>query len=1246
MPTITGTEIDQWAEQVDASSALPDLIRRLILATAKPRSVDFPADGGTRLSGWDGIVITNDATGAFCPEGRSFWELSTSATVAAKLNKDFSSRPPDAAASYVGVTARRFPSKREWRPSGAEKWAAVRALDADDIATWLSQAPVVATWFSAIHLGRPENDLCTIDQYLEGWRSLTTTGLPTSLLLLGSERAQGVQRVLEWTRSPPSRLTIAAHTMEEAVRFAAAALQSAPAEDGHLSRTLAVQSPSALRWAERQQGPLILLATFDTTAEAISSRHHLLIPLAQQGSRRADISVDRIPHRLLEKALGEAGVPDAERLAQESRGSLPSLLRLLGAPTTPEWSSSPSRPLLALLLAGQWTLKQKADADAVATFAHASVAEIEALCVRMSTCPDPPIQLQREEHRPVSWRWSAPRDAWTVLAPQLTDGILADFHALAVQVMGDENTSYSMESGRRFMAPIAGKGLRFSSPLRRGVAESLARLSLSDNELRLTSSAAAGSTIATSVVRTVLRADWIAWASVGRVLPTLAEAAPHAFLVALRESLDEREVGAAHLFAEEGPFSSPHTALLFALEGLAWSGERLQQVCKLLARLAAVDPGGNLSNRPASSLVRILHPLMPATNATAEQRASAVRLLCKYHADVAWPLMIDLLDVFGFGGMVMPAHKPEFLVEAPCQDRAVSGEEISAFAEVLLAQVLEQVADDVTRWSQLVALRVSDDLRERILGELSRRVDAGSFSESTSQLWSAVRTALHWAYMATDEGKSAEADLLRHLYAALTPADVVGRVAWLFEPSPQVPEAVGDDWEAQQERIRKLQRAALVELWTSAEEGSDIARLAASCSEPIWLGVVAAQMPFGEELERRVFDEPSIGWARLRPGFFAVCSTKRGMVWTREYLQELVTGGRIDDAVQAASLLSRRSETWDAVADIGEPLRIAYWKRDGVVYPEDAADAERSVAELLAVGERGRAFDVAGHFSKNLSTNLVLRVLSEFLEDEARVRSSSSSYLAQQLFERLEAAKDIPDEVVMRLELGFFAWLTGPGSRRPKLRLFAGLRNSPEFFVMLLNLLYRPQQESLTDAPSATESTEQRQAAAQNARQVIYAWKDYPGYGLKPLELETSLRAWCRTVFELAKEADRLEQAEREVVRLLARVPAAPDGHWPCETARDLLEGDRAHLRSALAVAKRNQRGMVGKAIFEGGSQEAELARGFKDSAAALRIEGKYPETSALLDDLAETYALEARQSTIDADAERLDAGYDRGQAV
>jgi hypothetical protein len=75
---IGALDIESWAQRRDAQAMLPELVRRLVLATTPHATrVSFRSDEGVQLGGWDGVVVSTEAT-PFVPDGVSAWELTVS----------------------------------------------------------------------------------------------------------------------------------------------------------------------------------------------------------------------------------------------------------------------------------------------------------------------------------------------------------------------------------------------------------------------------------------------------------------------------------------------------------------------------------------------------------------------------------------------------------------------------------------------------------------------------------------------------------------------------------------------------------------------------------------------------------------------------------------------------------------------------------------------------------------------------------------------------------------------------------------------------------------------------------------------------------------------------------------------------------------------------------------------------------------------------------------------------------------
>ena len=166
MIQLDSSDFTHWADGPNAHHQLPQLLRRLVMATLPmPSLIDIPGGSSVVLSGWDGLLEV-EAGNAWAPGGVSAWELSCEKNPQRKATHDYDKRTADpkhvdvSCTSFVFVTPRTWGGKREWAKERKEKgpWADVRVLDADDLLAWLEQSPLVARWFARLIGILPDRD--------------------------------------------------------------------------------------------------------------------------------------------------------------------------------------------------------------------------------------------------------------------------------------------------------------------------------------------------------------------------------------------------------------------------------------------------------------------------------------------------------------------------------------------------------------------------------------------------------------------------------------------------------------------------------------------------------------------------------------------------------------------------------------------------------------------------------------------------------------------------------------------------------------------------------------------------------------------------------------------------------------------------------------------------------------------------------------------------------------------------------
>ena len=234
-------------------------------------------------------------------------------------------------------------------------------------------------------------------------------------------------------------------------------------------------------------------------------------------------------------------------------------------------------------------------------------------------------------------------------------------------------------------------------------------------------------------------ATWKRWYSLSGLLPVLAEASPEVFLRCIEADLVRREPHVVVLFADEGHFGgSRHTGLLWALENLAWFPCYLGRVAKLLAKLAAVDPGGRTANRPQSSLREIFLTWKPQTAASLDERLEVLDSLCRLQDEIGWKLIVDLLPKSHDHGI--PTHQPRWreIPEIP----TITTAEYHAAQNAIVERAVNLAGNRAEQLVELISHMADFPAsgREDVLRALDRFASSPSFTnEKTARVGAVPR---------------------------------------------------------------------------------------------------------------------------------------------------------------------------------------------------------------------------------------------------------------------------------------------------------------------------------------------------------------------------------------------------------------------------------------------------------------------------------------------------------------------------
>ena len=738
MITFDSSEIVNWADKPDSNYELPELVRRLILATIPQTSrISMPSGSSVRMRGWDGLLEVPEGN-RWVPQGKSAWEFTCDKDSKQKADKDYEKRTESTLGiertqtTFVLVTTRRWLGKSDWESTrkGESRWSDVRFLHADDLVEWLDQAPAVARWFSNLIGKLPDQGVVPLGEWWEHWNSATHPQITPDLVLAG--RRGQVDDLQEWAEGKADSWYVRAYNRDEAIAYLAAAANDAVSTWGPtlLSRALVVQTEDAWRSLEHHSYPLVLVRGFIgpvSSQIAIRNGHHVLVPLdTSQEPQGSGQTLNRVPRDETVESLVAMGINEtnAKSLARKSARRLPILYRSLidqaGYPG-PDWAAMPSDSLTALVLLGQWEEDHEGDKSIVERLVGKSFEEVEHDVTALAVIPDPPMVKVGPK-----WRFVSHEEAWHLLAPRLTTSLVDRFKNLAIEIMGQASPAFELPIEERYLAAARGKVLPHSSTLRQGIARTLALMGVYYERVRFSDSA---EHVPSQVVASSLpeESGWPIWATLYGELTTLAEAAPDALLDAMERDLSANPSPLSDLLLQEGtpPFEGiPHAGLLWALELLAWSVDHFSRVAMILAQLAELDSGGKATNRPADSLRSLFLPWTRFSETSDLMRLETLQSLLRRYPEVGWKLLVSVYP--SAYDMVMDRQLPNWRPWG--QDASLSPgiEECREFTQAMEKHMLELAQSDPQRWSDLIDIiqDLSPQARREVLDSLLERAES------------------------------------------------------------------------------------------------------------------------------------------------------------------------------------------------------------------------------------------------------------------------------------------------------------------------------------------------------------------------------------------------------------------------------------------------------------------------------------------------------------------------------------------
>ena len=1260
---IRAADIDGWSHRIDARHKLAALLRGLVHTTGHELTrVDFPAFDNAERRGWDGVVETSAPT-PWIPEGHSGWEFGCDRNATRKANKDYTARLTSVPmrerreTTFVFVTPRNCPQKNRWAKDKAilGEWKDVRAYDASDLEQWLEQSAQMQVWL-AEQIGIPVSGYRSLDRCWADWADTCDPVL--SPTLFDPSVQEFSDRFKKWLTEPPARpFVVAADSRDEALAFLFCLFGSVKSDtDEPGTGALVFDIPEAMQRFRACNAALGMAVVHDARVEREIGNlyrrcHCVIVRLGNDVYAEPDIRLGLPNSKEFSAALKSMGLSEdrIQMLARES-GRSPTVLRrrLSNVPAVraPAWArdTEKARKLLPTALIGAWHRASSADREVVRLLARANEDyDVEAGVTALLALEDSPL-WSAGEYRGVVSRI----DALFGVHEFVTGPDLDNFFFVAECVLSETDPALDLPEDERWRASIHGKVRDHSAALREGIREMLVLLSIHGDTLFRSGLGVDLETRISSFIHRLLTPLTIdKLLSHQDDLPDYAEAAPATFLTLIEADLQEPEPAVFGLLkpADGGPFGRClRTGLLWALECLAWN--HLDRVSLILARLSTIAIDDNWANKPIGSLESLYRSWLPQTTASPAERMQSLETLVRRFRDVGWQVCIAQLSTGP--QFAMPNYRPRWRDDASGAGQGVTLEQFHEFTRESLGLVLAWPNPDQRKLGALVELLHGLPAEDQI--QIWDLIDAWADAEADDKAKAWLRERIRrcaFTRRGRRHGVQGEArKRARAAYDRLEPHNPVVRHSWLFanswiDPSAAEETAEKFDHEKHAEKIREHRSTAMREIW--AESGFEgVIALLADCGAPIVIGeMLEPCIPGGSE--RSEFVNRCLSVTDRLHGTAEWCL--RGFLRSVDddervtLLAAVAHGADTEQIVRLYRCAPCRQHTWRLLDRYDKRVKDRYWQ---VVQPEwnryEDAELIEMIGRLLDAGRPHAAFHVAHLDWSRVETSQLKRLLFDMAsaDPEPEEHYRLEAYKISEALSELDGRRSVSREEMVRLEFTYVLALDHSEHGIPNLE--RSISESPLAFVQILALLFR-RDDGRQDPPEwHTEDTEKRAALGSAAYRLLGRISRVPGTGDgdgdgDDIDAEM-LPQRVIEIRRLCAEYGRAQIGDQYIGQILSRAQADEDGIEPSPAVCEAMERVGSQdIASGFTIGTFNARGVVTRAIGEGGRQERELAEKYRSW--ARQRSPHYPFVGGILESIADDYDRQAIREDADAQIEQ-----------
>ena len=868
-----------------------------------------------------------------------------------------------------------------------------------------------------------------------------------------------------------------------------------------------------------------------------------------------------------------------------------------------DWKDSQyASDLVIANLIGGWNEKNKDDLEIVKKLAEKPYEKWICGIREVLNGPSSPVGLKDGK-----WSVTERKHLWQNLGKKVFDNHLDDFKHCVVTVLSERDPKFELPPQDRFAASIYGKVFKYSLKLRRGLSETLALLSTCSSDMKHCTLHKPENTAFSAVQEIFKNADWVLWASLDNLLPTLAEAAPDTFLTTVESALQQTSCPFDKLLHQKTDGYSLECCnryntggLFYALEALAWDKDLFVRVCTILSEFASRASGGTDMDGAINSLWNILNLNYPKPIVPIKKREATLKTLKKDFPEVAYNLLLKLLPAPGVFQIIVHAYKPRWRDTFPKDWKEDGGNKEYSEQVLLYAKLaVEMARSDIKKLTDFIDSLDplhNPSLFNEILEHLSSDEIAKSPENQGFELWKRLTLfTLHFSRRFPNNKEIVSQ--LESVVQRLAPENPLYRHRLLFIHNHYdlFQGQQESDFEKKQKEIRKKQEEAVEDLLKYGGMKA-ILEFFQTVEEPDRVGSALGAIA-GAEIDEQILP------AMLKTNSENLKLFTEGYVWERKYKNGWEWVDSLNRSDWTPLQMTRflidlpfEEGTWQRATDwLGQSER-KYWSK-AIVNPYPAKNLKVAIDRLIKYKrpeDAIKCLTVMLHKGKPLDKTQSIKALLAVASLEKSVKRLNISEVIE-LVKALQEDHETDHKVLLRLEFAYASWL-------PSLKTLGNsLASDPGFFCKMLGYVYHSKKESSSKKPLSKHD----QDLAFNVREILLEkWKTPPGTQPDGRFSPCQFKDWLKQVKDTCHKTGRLEVALYVIGSVLIHSPQDPNGGlWIHHTVAEALnDKDVNRMREGYSIATFNSRGA--HVVDPTGKPEQKLSEQYNEKAEAVEKAG------------------------------------------